>query len=89
MTKKQPMTITIENAQFDDLLDVVFRHATVKGLLTNVMAFILRKNQIEDYLIADSMDYLTPFGEDLFKYLKVNFTASDAEDGRDYTITIF
>ena len=89
MTNKQPMTITIENAQFDELLDVVFRHATVKGLLTNVMAFILKKNQIENYLIADPMDYLTPFGEDLFKYLKVDFTAADAEDGRDYTITIF
>lgn len=89
MTNKQPMTITIENTQFEDLLDVVFRHATVKGLLTNVMAFILKKNQIEDYLIADRMDYLTPFGEDLFKYLNVDFTATDAEDGRNYTITIF
>ena len=86
---KQPTTITIENSQFDELLDVVFRHATVKGLLTNVMAFILKKNQIEDYLIADCMDYLTPFGEDLFKYLNVDFTAADADNGRNYTITIF
>lgn len=86
---KQPMTITIENAQFDDLLDVVFRHATSKGLLTKVMAFILIKNQIEDQLIADHMDYLTLFGEDLFKYLNVDFTASDADNGRNYTITIF
>lgn len=89
MTNKQPMTITIENTQFEDLLDVVFRHATVKGLLTNVMAYILKKNQIENYLIADRMDYLTPFGEDLFKYLNVDFTATDAEDRRNYTITIF
>lgn len=86
---KQPMTITIENSQFDDLLEVVFRHATSKGLLTEVMAFILIKNQIEDQLIADRMDYLTLFGEDLFNYLKVNFTASDADNGRNYTITIF
>lgn len=86
---KQPLTITIENAQFDDLLDVVFRHATSKGLLTKMMAFILIKNQIEDQLIADRMDYLTLFGEDLFKYLNVDFTASDAKDGRNYTITIF
>lgn len=85
---KQPMTITIENAQFDELLDVVFRHATSRGLLTKVMAFILQKHQIEDQLIADSMDYLTPFVEDLFKYLDVDFTASDAENGRNYTITI-
>lgn len=86
---KQPMTITIENAQFDDLLDVVFRHATTKGLLTKVMAFILIKNQIENQTIADRMDYLTPFGEDLFNYLNVDFTASDADNGRNYTITIF
>lgn len=83
---KQPTTITIKNAQFDDLLDVVFKHATVKGLLTNTMAFILRKNQIENYLIADRMDYLTPFGEDLFKYLNVDFTAADTDNGRNYTI---
>lgn len=85
---KQPTTITIKNAQFDDLLDVVFRRATSKGLLTKVMVFILKKNQIQDQLIADPMNYLTPFGEDLFKYLDVDFTASDAENGRNYTITI-